>query len=34
MDNTSMHKIDIIKDKIKEYKTKTSMVSGGLTRYL
>ena len=30
----SMHKIDIVKYKIKECKTKISMISGGLTRYL
>ena len=34
MDDTSMHKIDIVKDKIKECNTKISMIPGGLTRYL
>ena len=29
-----MHKIDIVKDKIKECKTKISMIPGGLTKYL
>ena len=34
MDDASMHKIDIVKDKIKECKTKISIIPGGLTRYL
>ena len=34
MDDVSMHKIDIVKDKLEECKTKVSMISGGLTRYL
>ena len=34
MDDALMHKIDIVKDKIKECKTKISMIPGGLTRYL
>ena len=34
MDDSSMHRIDIIKDKIKECKTKISMIPGGLSRYL
>ena len=34
MDDSSMHKIDIVKYKIKECKTKISMIPGGLTRYL
>ena len=34
MDDPSMHKIDILKDKIKECKAKISMISCGLTRYL
>ena len=34
MDDASMHKIDIVKDKIKECNTKISMIPGGLTRYL
>ena len=34
MGDSSMHKIDIVKDKIKERKTQISMVLGGLTRYL
>ena len=34
MDDSSMHKIDIVKYKIKECKTKISMIIGGLTRYL
>ena len=34
MDDTSMHKIDIVKDKIKECKTKISMIQVGPTRYL
>ena len=34
MDDASMHKIDIVKEKIKECKTKISMIPGGLTRYL
>ena len=29
-----MHKIDLVKDKIKEWKTKISMIPGGLKRYL
>ena len=33
MDDASMHKIDIVKDKIKECKTKISTIPGGLTRY-
>ena len=32
MDDASMHKIDIVKDKIKECKTKISMIPRGLTR--
>ena len=34
MDDASMHKINIIKDKFKECKTKTSMIPDGLTIYL
>ena len=34
MDDASMHKIHIVKNKIKECKTKISMIPGGLTRYL
>ena len=34
MDDASMYKIDIVNDKIKECKTKISIISGGLTRYL
>ena len=34
MDNALMHKINILKDKIKECKTKINMIPGGLTRYL
>ena len=34
MNYESMHKIDIVKVKIKEYKTKVSIIPGGLTRYL
>ena len=33
MDDASMQKIDIVKDKIKECKTKIIMIPGGLTRY-
>ena len=33
MDDASMNIIDIIKDKINEYKIKISMIPGGLTRY-
>ena len=33
MDDTPIYKIDFVKDKIKECKTKISMISGGLTRY-
>ena len=33
-DDTSMHKIDFLKDKIKECKTKICMILGGFTRYL
>ena len=29
-----MHKIDLVKDKIKEWKTKISMIPGGFKRYL
>ena len=32
--NTSIHKIDIVKDKIKECKTKINMIPDGLKRYL
>ena len=34
MDDASMHKIDFVKDKIKECGTKISIILGGLTRYL
>ena len=34
MIDASMHKIDIVKDKANECKTKISMIPGGLTRYL
>ena len=34
MDDASIYKIDILKNKIKEYKTKISMITGELTRYL
>ena len=34
MDDASIHKIDTVKDKIKECKTQISMISDGLTRYL
>ena len=34
MDDTSIHKIHIVGDKIKEYKTKISMIPRGLKRYL
>ena len=34
MDDASMHKIDIVKNKIKECNTKISMIPGGLARYL
>ena len=34
MNGASMHKTDAVKDKIKECKTKISMTSGGLMRYL
>ena len=34
MDDTSMHKIDIVKDNIEECKANTSMIPGGLTNYL
>ena len=34
IDNASKHKINILKDKIKECKTKISMIPGGITRYL
>ena len=34
MDDTSMHKIDIVKNKIKECKINIRMISGELTRYL
>ena len=34
MDDTSMHKIDNLKDKIKQFKTEISMIPGTLTRYL
>ena len=34
MDDASMYKINIIKDKIKEYKAKISIIPGGFTRYL
>ena len=34
MDDESTHKIDIVKGKIKECKTKISIISGGLIRYL
>ena len=33
MDDASFHKIDRINYKIKECKTKISMINGGLTRY-
>ena len=33
MDDSSMHKIDIVKDKIKECKTKINMILGVLMRY-
>ena len=29
-----MHKIDIVKDKVNDCKTKISMIPGGLSRYL
>ena len=34
MDDASMHKIDIEKDKAKECKTKINLIHGGLTKYL
>ena len=34
MDDALMHKIDMVKDKIKERKTRISMIPGELTRYL
>ena len=34
MDDASMHKIDIVKDKIKECKTIINMIPDGPTRYL
>ena len=34
MDDLSMHKIDIEKDKIKECKAQISMIIGGLVKYL
>ena len=34
MDDVSTHKIDIVKNKINECKTKIRMISGELTRYL
>ena len=34
MDDASMHKIDMVKVKLKECKTKISMIPHGLTRYL
>ena len=34
MDDESMHKNDIVKNKIKESKTKINMIHGGLKRYL
>ena len=34
MDDASMHKIDIVKDKIIELKAKISMIPGGITRHL
>ena len=33
MDEASMNKIDIVKDKIKECKTKISMIPGRLAKY-
>ena len=33
MDDASVHRIDIVKDKIKESKTKISMNQGEITRY-
>ena len=32
--DTSMHTIDIVKDKIKKWKEQISLIPGGLTRYL
>ena len=34
MDDASIHKIDILKDKIKECKTKISIIPDGIKRYL
>ena len=34
IDDILMYKIDIVKDKIKEYKTKISMIHSEITRYL
>ena len=34
MDDTSLHTIDNVKDKIKECKAKISMIPGGIIRYL
>ena len=34
MDDTSMYRIDIVKNKFKECKTKISMIHDGLMRYL
>ena len=34
MDDASIHKIDIVKDKFKECKTKISVILARLTRYL
>ena len=34
MGDVSLHKIDILMDKIKQLKIEISMIPGGLTRYL
>ena len=34
MDDASMHKLDVIKQRINDWETSISMIPGGLTRYL
>ena len=34
MDDASMHKLDVIKQRINNWETSISMIPGGLTRYL
>ena len=33
LNDISMHKIDIVNGKIKEYKTKNKLILGGITKY-